>query len=143
MFRILFFLIWPFLRLYMPKSTRVRVIIQKDDSYLFVKNKLRLTDQWHFPGGGVKKGETILQAVLREIAEELSIDLVDMQLLDDGNVHRVKQSGLLYKLVFVSARIDADAKIQPNHEIAAYEWKTFSSEDKAFCSEVRTGLGLL
>jgi len=54
-------------------------IIIKDDKILLMnrfRNGEGWTQGWYFvfPGGGVEEGETIEEAVIREIKEELSID---------------------------------------------------------------------
>lgn len=59
------------------KSPRLVVagLVKKGKKYLLIKEKLESgRDIWIVPGGGVDFGESLEQAVLREIKEELGID---------------------------------------------------------------------
>jgi ADP-ribose pyrophosphatase YjhB (NUDIX family) len=57
----------------------VEAIIIKDNSMLFLKrNNYPVKDEWWFPGGRIRKGETMQQALYREIKEEtgLTIEII-------------------------------------------------------------------
>ncbi len=49
-----------------------RVLVIKGDKVLLVREKD--DDWWSFPGGGVDYGETIREALLREVVEELGVE---------------------------------------------------------------------
>jgi len=51
-----------------PLLLGVRVILIKDGQVLLVQHTYQ--DQWFFPGGSVKRGETLAQAAERECIEE-------------------------------------------------------------------------
>ncbi len=51
----------------------VRLMLIQDKSIVLVRHSYQ--DMWHFPGGGVKSGETIEQTARREAQEELGIQL--------------------------------------------------------------------
>lgn len=53
----------------------VRAIVRSDDGkFLLVRHTY--TPGWHFPGGGVERGETIEQALRNEISQETGLRLV-------------------------------------------------------------------
>ncbi len=55
-----------------PRTIGVRaVLLDQDDRVALVRHTY--TDQWYLPGGGVKKGESIEAALLRELAEEVAV----------------------------------------------------------------------
>ena len=54
--------------------TSVEAIIKKDNSLLFLKrNNPPAKGQWWFPGGRIRKGETLKDALYREIKEETGL----------------------------------------------------------------------
>lgn len=66
---------------------KVRAIVVNDDGeFLLVRPHGYRGGEWTFAGGGVEDGETVHQAMRREIAEELGIALEEeMEQLPVGN----------------------------------------------------------
>lgn len=54
----------------------VRVIVVKDNKYLLIReDKKNWFNGWIFPGGKVEVGETTEKAAIRELKEEINIDV--------------------------------------------------------------------
>jgi 8-oxo-dGTP pyrophosphatase MutT (NUDIX family) len=61
-------------RIFKPKTAGVKVIIKYKDEVLLVRNSYG-SKKWTLPGGGVKKGESMERAAIREVREEIGISL--------------------------------------------------------------------
>lgn len=61
-------------RLTKPLTIGVRLfVLDEEENFLLVRH--RGTDQWYLPGGEVKKKETLIDALKREIKEEIGVSL--------------------------------------------------------------------
>lgn len=65
-------------KIFKPTTIGVRVLLIKDELVVLVKHSYQ--NQWYIPGGGVVKGETIDEAVYREIKEEINGTINSMEL---------------------------------------------------------------
>jgi 8-oxo-dGTP pyrophosphatase MutT (NUDIX family) len=66
-------------RLARPVTMGVRVIIVDRDNVLLVRHTYRTG--WFLPGGGLKRGESLLEAAAREAREEAGATLLDPELV--------------------------------------------------------------
>jgi len=70
-----------------PISAVAGVIVHNQNVLLVKKNA---TDNiWSFPGGAVELGETLQNALIREVHEETSIEVDVLRLITNSNVIRV------------------------------------------------------
>lgn len=77
----------------------VRAIVRSDDGkFLLVRHTY--TPGWHFPGGGVEKGETALNALQTELLQETGLRLEGMPLFH-GVFHNNGVSRRDHVLVYV------------------------------------------
>lgn len=112
----------------------VVVIFKSGDEVLTLKrSKLDeyYPDSWDFPGGHVEDGESIFDAIKREIKEEIGIDLnIQTKLIDffDEVV-----AGIRYLELEFLAEVDKnDLNIVLNDEHTEYKWvkKDFNEFDR-------------
>jgi len=61
----------------------VEAIISKDDSLLFLRRKNSpAKGQWWFPGGRIRKGETLEETLYREVKEETGLQVIESELVN-------------------------------------------------------------
>ena len=98
-----------------PMTLGVRgIAIDGDGRVLLVKHGY--IKGWHFPGGGVERGETCEQALAREMAEEACLKVVPpMQL--HGLFHNINMSPRDHVAVYVTRTFRVTGVRQPDREI--------------------------
>lgn len=74
---------------------------------------------WHLPGGGVEAGETLRDALGRELAEEGGIALAGAPVLH-AVYYNPRDSRRDHVALFVVRSFRQDALPRPNHEIVAH-----------------------
>jgi 8-oxo-dGTP pyrophosphatase MutT (NUDIX family) len=79
----------------------------------------RYSPGWHFPGGGVERGEPPAKAILRELEEEVGLQSSGAPLLHGLYTRNV---GMTTNLVALYRVRDAAIAFRPNAEIAEIFW---------------------
>lgn len=93
-----------FFRMTRGLTLGVRAVIRNENGeFLLVRHTY--TPGWHFPGGGVEKGETVLQALRKEVEQETGLKIVGKPRLH-GIFHNSHVSSNDHVAVFLCA-IDA------------------------------------
>lgn len=105
-----------------PKKTvDVKVIIKSNkENFLLVKPNYKKT--WQFPGGGVEDSESPKEAAVREIYEELGLDVVAEDLTLKDIIY--KQDDKLLIIVYEKKTpIDEDVRLKVQEDdITTYEF---------------------
>ena len=96
----------------------VRGLVLDADGRVFLI-KHTYTTGWHLPGGGVEAGETLLEALGRELREEGNIELTAAPVLHGICFHPI-YSTRDHVAVYVVRSFGQSSPPQPNHEIAAH-----------------------
>jgi ADP-ribose pyrophosphatase YjhB (NUDIX family) len=110
--RRLFHLYWRFAR---GMTLGVRAVVLDGKNRVFLV-KHSYVSGWHLPGGGVETGETLREALQRELTEEGRIELAGEPLLFGVylNSHVSKRD---HVAVFVVRNFRQERLPEPNHEI--------------------------
>jgi ADP-ribose pyrophosphatase YjhB (NUDIX family) len=105
-----------------PMTLGVRgVAFDEEGRVLLVKHGY--TPGWHFPGGGVERGETCEQALTREMAEEACVAL-EPPLQLHGLFHNINMSPRDHVAVYVARRFRVTGERKPDGEILAARFFT-------------------
>jgi len=115
----------------MPAHLGANAIITWEDQILLEKR--RDSDTWGLVGGGVKKTETELQAITREIYEELGLRIPKekfKKLGVYGEPGRIAayQDGSIWRMVIVVFGLELDAKPDLKISAESKELRFFTKE---------------
>jgi len=108
---------WRFSR---PATLGTRAMVIDGQGRVFLV-KHSYVDGWHLPGGGVETGETIQEALARELAEEGNIRLTAVPRLH-GVYFNKRVSRRDHVALFVVRDFVQDTPPRPNREIVAHQF---------------------
>ena len=100
------------------------LLIVKDKRFLFFKRSSQDTsypNHWGLAGGGVDKGETPNEGLVREIKEELGFTLTDYRLLN-----RYDLNGLIANVYVCDSSDFDESMITLNNEHTEYRYFTYN-----------------
>ncbi|MEZ4103794.1 MAG: NUDIX hydrolase [Candidatus Paceibacterota bacterium] len=114
-------------RIFKPQSYGVKVVIvhpHDQNKVLLVRHSYGNTTLWNIPGGGFNpKKETAYSAILREVQEELGIDVFNLRELEE---YHTGGEGKKDTVTLFSGIIKNPENIKINPEISALAWVEMS-----------------
>jgi 8-oxo-dGTP pyrophosphatase MutT (NUDIX family) len=93
------------------------LVIDRDGRVFLVKHTY--VRGWHLPGGGVEPGESVFEALARELKEEGNIELLEPPVLHGVYFHATA-SRRDHVVLFVIEEFHQPAPPVPDHEITAH-----------------------
>ncbi len=100
------------------------VVFNQKGQLLIVKPSYK--EQWLFPGGAVEENESPKSACVREVREELGIELTHLQFLCIDYVPANTEKDESVQFVFYCGELSAESKIQVDgKEIMDYRFVSF------------------
>lgn len=119
--RIVYWLTWPGLKLFLQRTTRTRALIEHNDEIVVTKSWLG-NGKWSLPGGGVKRGESVEDALIREIKEEVGLIVTKGQLSKRANM-TYRQNGIEFSFLLFDVSIAHKLAVRPDRsEVIHAQW---------------------
>ena len=119
--RVAFWAGWPLWWLLLRKSIRTRVLLMHGNEAMLVRGTLS-SGRWTLPGGGVQGGEIPAEAALREIKEELKLELSPKKLVPLGEMRAKGDNGLHFDCLLFAYELDTKTPMRASLEIVEARW---------------------
>jgi len=102
--------------------------IENNKLLIVQSKKSSKTNSYTFIGGGVEKGETLLEAAVREVSEEIhngfTIKPEELELVMTKKEHAASDPNKMIEMHTFIAHKKIDVELTTNEEILKYHWYT-------------------
>jgi 8-oxo-dGTP diphosphatase len=99
-------------------KVRPSVVIIENDCVLLMRYRYGQTDVYNLPGGNVDKGETLTQTVVRELQEELGIEITVGKMILMGEVLMPEPKKDVLHCIFLGKIIEGKPVLNSEHTSA-------------------------
>ncbi|MBE6155025.1 MAG: NUDIX domain-containing protein [Firmicutes bacterium] len=111
----------------------VGIAFIKDKKLLIVQSKKSSkTNSYTFIGGGVEEGETIIDAAVREVSEEIhngfTIEPTELELVMTKQEKAASDPNKTIEMNMFIAKKEINVKLVPNEEILIYHWYSLDED---------------
>ncbi len=115
-----------------PKlRANVAAILRNREGKILICERIHIRNAWQFPQGGVEEGETLEQALVRELGEEIGLEPGDFRIVEQRGGYEYsfpsgKKKGFTGKVqtYFLCDFLAEDSKINVNTAIPEFRgWK--------------------
>jgi 8-oxo-dGTP pyrophosphatase MutT (NUDIX family) len=133
---------WPIIWLGLKGSRRAYIIVVCNNDVLVIKNWLGYKRKWRLPGGGVHRKEDPGQAAVRELKEELglNVDYQECKLL----VSEQKATQFSYTYWVYLFQANDKPNLRPSFDTTVYKWVPLDAlENHTLSEELNTALPLV
>lgn len=100
------------------------LLIVKDKRFLFFKRHkedVTYASYWGLPGGTIEKGETPVEGLIRELDEELGMDITEFTLLKRYD----RKDGKVLNLYYLNSPDFDESQIRLNFEHTEFKYFTY------------------
>ncbi len=109
-------------------KVRPSVVIIENNCVLLMRYRYGQTDVYNLPGGNVEKGETLAQTVVRELQEELGIEIAVEKIILIGEVLMLEPKKDVLHCVFLGKITEGKPILNPVHTSSLeIVWKPIDS----------------
>lgn len=91
-----------------------KAVIMKDEKILLLHKKTEKEDLWELPGGRLDYGESLEEAIEREIKEELGLNVRSLRLYDTWNLKL--QGHQIAGVIFLCSLESYDLSLSDEHD---------------------------
>lgn len=100
----------------------IKSLILRDGKFLAVHKSTSSDELFELPGGRMEYGETIEETVVREVAEETTLKVRPVRLLDTWNYINEKNEHQVAGVIYLCKIVGEESNIQLSEEHDDYKW---------------------